>query len=121
MNPESIVQRQLEAYNAHDLEGLVASYAPKAQLFDHTGAILAEGEAQLRDRFAVRFQETNLHARLFKRMVMGRFVVDHEQVTRTFPEGTGSVELIATYEVIDGKIAKAWFLSGPIVLDAPAP
>ena len=54
-------------------------------------------------------------------MVMGSFVVDHERIARTFPEGTGTIELIATYEVIDGKIAKAWFLSGLKVFDNPPP
>lgn len=43
---------------------------------------------------------------------MGNTVVDHELVTRNFPEGKGQVEVICIYEVQDGKIAKAWFKMG---------
>jgi putative hydrolase of HD superfamily len=53
-------------------------------------------------------------------MVMGNFVIDHELVTRTFPEGTGTIEMVATYQVVEGKIAKAWFLFGAKTLDAKA-
>lgn len=120
MKPEDVIQAQLDAYNAHDLSALVATYADNAELFEHPATLLATGRTQLQERFALRFQEPNLYAHLKQRMIMGRFVIDHELVTRTFPEGTGTVELIATYEVIEDKIARAWFLSGPKVIDAPS-
>ena len=113
---ETVVQRQLEAYNAHDLDALMATYAEGARLYEHPANLLAAGAAQFRERFAARFEEPNLHAKLLKRIVMGRFVVDHELVTRTFPEGAGTVELIATYQVEGGKIINAWFLAGPKTL-----
>lgn len=31
--PETIVQRQLDAYNAKDLDALLATYAPHIQVF----------------------------------------------------------------------------------------
>lgn len=117
ISPETVVQQQLDAYNAHDLDALMTTYADDARLFEHPATLLASGAAQLRERFALRFQESNLCAHLSKRIVMGRFVVDHERVARTFPEGTGTIELIATYEVLDGKIINAWFLTGPKTLD----
>jgi hypothetical protein len=116
-DPEAVVQRQLEAYNARDLEALVATYTEDAQQFEHPSKLLASGSAQLRERFAVRFKEPNLHAELIKRIVMGSVVIDQEKVTRTFPEGTGTIELVAIYEVKNGRIAKAWFISGPKALD----
>ena len=61
----------------------------------------------MRERTATRFQESNLHARLIRRIVMGQVVIDHEEVTRTFAEGTGRIELVAIYEVRDGKFARA--------------
>ena len=39
-------------------------------------------------------------------------------VTRTFPEGTGQIELVAIYEVQDGRISKVWFMPGAKTLDA---
>ena len=112
-DPEAVVQKQLDAYNAHDVEALLAVYAIDARLFEHPATLLAEGAVELRERFSQRFQEPRLYALLLKRIVMGNFVVDHELVTRSFPEGPGTVQLLATYEVLDGRIANAWFLTGP--------
>jgi hypothetical protein len=116
--PESVVQRQLDAYNARDVDALVATYAEDAQQFEYPSTLLTSGSAQLRERITARFREPNLHARLIRRIVMGPVVIDHEEVTRTFPEGTGKVELVAIYEVRDGKIATARFISGPKTLDS---
>ena len=106
-SPAAVVQRQLDAYNARDLEALIATYAADARQYEHPGTLLATGADQIRERMAVRFQEPNLHARLVQRAVMGNIVVDHEVVTRTFPEGTGTVEMVAIYEVREGVIRTA--------------
>lgn len=115
-SPVSVVQRQLEAYNARDLEALLAIYADDAQLLEFPDTLVAQGRAALRDRFAMRFREPNLHATLRHRIVAGDRVIDHESVTRTFPEGPGTLELTMIYEVRDGRIARAWALPGPRTL-----
>jgi hypothetical protein len=104
---DTIVQRQLDAYNARDIDALLATYAPDARQFEHPGKLLATGAAEMRERMAARFAEPNLHARLLRRVVMGNIVIDHEEVTRTFPEGAGRVDMVAIYEVADGKIQSA--------------
>lgn len=119
-SPETVVQRQLDAYNARDLDALMATYAEEAQQFEHPSKLLASGAAQIRERSALRFQEPNLHATLLQRTVMGNIVVDGETVTRTFPEGPGTIELVAIYEVQSGRIAKAWFIFGTKTLTSPA-
>jgi hypothetical protein len=116
-SPEAVVQRQLEAYNAHDLDALMATYAPDAELFEHPAKLVAAGRAQLRERYTARFQEPNLHAQLLKRTVMDQMVIDHEKVTRTFPEGPGSIELVMIYEVRGGAIVRAWSIAGKPVFD----
>jgi len=115
--PEAVIQRQLDAYNGRDLEALLECYAADAHLFEHPSRLLASGTVELRQRFALRFQEPNLHALLLQRVVMGSFVIDHERVTRTFPDGTGTIELTMIYEVHDGVIARAWTIPGPRILD----
>jgi hypothetical protein len=112
LSPEAVVQRQLDAYTAHDIPALLATYAEDAQQFEHPGKLVASGHAQIRERFAARFQEPNLHARLIKRAVMGNVVIDHEEVSRTFPEGKGKIELVAIYQVRDGKIQTGSFVFG---------
>ena len=112
-DPASVVQRQLDAYNAHDIAALLATYAEDARHFQHPATLLATGHAELGARFAARFAEPDVHATLLHRAVVGDFVVDHERVARTVPEGKGHIELVCTYEVRGGKIVDAWILAGP--------
>ncbi len=115
---EQVIQKQLDAYNAHDIEAFMAMWAEDALYFEHPSKPLAVGADAIRARHAARFQETNLFARLNQRMVLGNKVVDQETVTRTFPEGTGTIDVIVIYEVLNGKIAKAWYIFGAPVLDS---
>jgi hypothetical protein len=115
--PATVVQRQLDAYNARDIDALLATYGIDSQQYAHPGQLIAEGHAQIRARMSERFQEANLHAKLLKREVMGHVVIDHEIVTRTFPEGTGTQEMIAIYEVRDGLIRSASVALGLKTLD----
>ncbi len=114
---EAVIQRQLEAYNARDIEALLATYAENAKQFEHPAKLLAEGHSQIGERFAIRFQEPNLHAKLLRRAIMGNVVVDHEEIFRTFPEGTGRIEVVAIYEVQAGLIRTASFIFGSKQLD----
>jgi hypothetical protein len=115
-SPEVVVQRQLDAYNAKDLDAWLATYAPEAKQYEHPGKLLASGHAEIRARTSPRFAEPNLHAKLIKRTVMGSVVIDHEDVTRTFPEGPGNVELVCIYLVDQGLIQSASFVLGPPVI-----
>jgi len=117
---EAVVQRQFDAYNAKDVEGWLATYAPDAEQFELHGARLARGHDEIRARIAARFQEPDLHAELLKRVVMGPIVVDHERVTRNYPEGKGTVELLCIYEVRDGRIQRASFAFGTPVIASKA-
>jgi hypothetical protein len=116
-DPAAIVQRQLEAFNARDIDALLSTYAEGAQLFEHPSKLLASGAVALRERFVARFQEANLRAVLLSRTVMGQTVVDFEEVFRTFPEGTGRIRLLMIYEVEGGRIARAWSIASEKVLD----
>lgn len=115
---EAVVQRQLDAYNARDIDALLAIYADDAQLFEHPSTLIAQGTAALRERFSLRFQESNLHAALLQRIVMGQIVIDHERINRRFAEGSGTLEMVMIYEVRDGRIARAWSMTGAKHLDA---
>lgn len=111
-SPLAVVQAQLDAYNARDLDALMRTYAPDARQFALHGDLLAQGHEAIRPRFAQRFLEPDLHARLVSRSVTGNFVTDVEIVTRNFPEGVGTVEMLCIYEVVDGRIVCASFATG---------
>jgi hypothetical protein len=113
MTPEEVVQKQLDAYNRKDIEAFISVWADDAQYYAHPDTLLASGAAAIRERHVDRFKEPNLHGVLIERVGLGNIVVDHERVTRTFPEGPGTVEVLAIYEVQGVKIVKAWFIIGP--------
>jgi hypothetical protein len=106
--PEDPVQRQLDAYNARDLERFLAEYTDDVQVFrpPATEPVLsgkkAFGEHYAKNRFTL----PNLHARLVNRIVSGHIVVDHEDVTG-LPEG--NLAAVAVYEVVNGRIRTVWF------------
>ncbi|QCI67314.1 nuclear transport factor 2 family protein [Phreatobacter stygius] len=109
---ETVVARQLDAYNARDIEAFMALWHDDAQVFAHPATLLADGAAAIRARHVARFQEPDLFGRLIARVSVGTMVVDREVVSRNFPEGRGEVDVIAIYEVDGGRIAKAWFKMG---------
>lgn len=110
MSPTDVVKAQLDAYNAKDIEAFMAMWAADAEIYAYPDALLARGSAEIRARHVVRFAEPHLHATLIHRMAVGNVVVDHERVTRDFPEGVGEIEVMGMYEVAGDKIAKAWFV-----------
>jgi hypothetical protein len=106
------VQKQLEAYNARDIDAFMQWWADDCQYYEFPSRLLADGAAEIRERHVVRFREPNLFGRLINRLSVANLVIDQEIVTRTFPEGPGEIDVIAIYEVENGKIAKAWFKLG---------
>lgn len=110
MSPaEAAVQRQLDAYNAHDLERFVAEYTDDVRVFrpPATEPVLS-GKPAFAEHYAKnRFNLPALHARLVNRMVSGRIVVDQEAITGL---PGGDLAAVAVYEVSDdGRIRTVWF------------
>jgi len=105
---EDPVQRQLEAYNAHDLGRFLAEYTDDVRVFRPPASepVLsgkeAFGEHYARNRFTL----PNLHAKLVNRIVSGNIVVDHEEITGLSEPNLAAV---AVYEVVGDKIRTVWF------------
>ena len=118
--PEQVVQRQLDAYNARDVDAWLATYHPDAEHYELHGGRIARGRSELKQRIQIRFSEPDLHARLLSRTVMGAIVVDHELITRNFPEGRGHIEMICIYEVAFEVIVRATFALGEPMPEASA-
>ena len=111
-SPEAVVQRQLDAYNAKDITAWLSTYALDAEQITLHGERLAHGHEEIRGRIVTRFAEPDLHAKLLTRTVMNGFVVDHELITRTFPKGKGTIEMLCVYELVNGLIQRASFALG---------
>jgi hypothetical protein len=110
MQPADIVQRQLDAYNAHDLDAFCACFADDVRTWrmPETSPTLA-GKAALRAFYAEqRFAIPTLRAELLARIALGDKVIDHERVHGLHPQPS---EVAAIYRVADGLIAEVWFFA----------
>lgn len=106
-DPVDVVQRQLEAYNARDLERFAATYCDDITIYRMPATAPAiSGKAQLRDVYRQRFASTGLHAEILARVVLGNKVIDHERVVGIRPQ---PLEALAIYEVSGGLIRSVWF------------
>lgn len=107
--PELVVDRQLDAFNRHDLEAFLATYAPGAILYDHPDKVRQSGAAEIRKTYGALFGgNPMLQVTVSSRILQGPFVVDHETVTGI--AGTPAGTQIVIYEVWDGKITRLWIL-----------
>jgi hypothetical protein len=105
-----VIDIQLAAYNARDLQGFVATYSREVEVFRPPGAApVLSGSRSLAEFYAGhRFCHEGLRAEILRRIAVGNVVVDHERV-HGLPGGP--VEIIATYEVVDGLIRRVWLFA----------
>lgn len=108
---EAAVQRQLEAYNARDLERFLAEFSPQVRVFRPPAVEPAISGIEAFGAFyaAERFNRPALHAELLGRMVIGNKVIDHERISgvREAP-----FEMVVVYQVVEGRIATLWTFDG---------
>ena len=116
-DPATILDREIAAYNARNMDAFLAFYTPDAELYEFPDKLLAKGTEALRKRYEPRFGEPNLHATIVSRMVIGDKVIDRENIVRTFPEGTGTWDVVAISEVKGSLISRVWFIIGAKRLD----
>lgn len=112
MSPEQTVKRQLDAYNARDIDAFMACWHPEAEFIAHPDTVLARGHAEICARHELRFQEPDLFGHLISRLTLGDRVIDQERVVRNMEGRKVELDVVAIYEVIDGLIRRAWFLMG---------
>ena len=112
----AVVEAQLIAYNARDIEAFMRCWHEDAQYLAFPDELLALGAVAIRERHIERFKDEALEGHLLSRIAVEDVIVDRELVTRTFPEGVGQVDVLAIYAVQDGLIRKAWFKQGRVRL-----
>jgi len=109
-DPTEVVQAQVDAYNAHDMDSFASCYADNITVTDLSGKRpVITGIAALKHGYAfLATAPKAFHVAIVQRVVNGPIVVDQERVMG-LPAGKGQPEAIAVYEVRDGKIQNVWF------------
>eukprot|EP00741_Cyanophora_paradoxa_P013624 tig00020704_g13153.t1 len=103
-SPIAVVQRQVETYNARDIDAFLACFADDALLVNlDDGKVLASGKEEMRPRYVERFKSPELHCDVVGRLAMGDTVVDREIIRGPLR----TAHCLAVYTVRDGVIVKA--------------
>lgn len=106
--PESLVQQQLNAYNARDVEAFLEPYADDVELYDFPDKLDSKGKDNMRKSYSQMFEALpDLHCEITGRIVQGNVVIDHERVTGF---GNKFFTAIAIYHIENGKIHKVYFV-----------
>ncbi|MDO1501020.1 nuclear transport factor 2 family protein [Winogradskyella maritima] len=106
-SPETIVQKQLDAYNARDIDAFMATYTEDIKLYNFPNELRSEGQVPMRNRYESFFDNSpDLRCEIQKRIVIGNKVIDHELVTAN----GNSFKAVAIYEVENGLISKVTFI-----------
>lgn len=109
-DPETVVQAQVEAYNAHGIELFASCYASDIKMQYLKGDIAQTvGKKEL----IKAFQFLNKVPDEFKvtienRVVNGPTVIDYERI-QGLGKGRKDIYAVVIYEVRDGKIKNVWF------------
>ncbi|WP_306591200.1 nuclear transport factor 2 family protein [Geothrix sp. 21YS21S-4] len=110
VGPEAVVQRQIEAFNAHDLEAFLAVFGEKVEATDLPGSqVVPQGKSRLRELYAERLRRNpQLHASVLERMVSGNFVIQRERISGRTDKP--DLEAVVIYQIEDNAIRRMWTL-----------
>ena len=80
------VDRQLNAYNARDLDAFIHCYTVDCAIDDAGGTRLMTGHIEMRTRYRALFDGSpNLHCDIVHRTCIGNHVIDVESITGRLP------------------------------------
>jgi|EBPBio282013_DNA_FD.fasta_scaffold17960_2 hypothetical protein len=103
------VDRQLSAYNDHDVDRFVEPYDEDIRIYNFPDELLCEGRDVLREMYRGIFERApRINARLVNRIVVQNKIIDEEFVTNR--AGKADMRAVAIYEVTNGRITKVHFL-----------
>lgn len=110
VTPEEVVQRQLDAFNDHDLDALLPFFTDDVVIWDLVdGSIVLQGIDAFRARYERVFGERPLvRAELAGRLTLGSFVIDRERLTDG--EEHPPEDALAIYEVDGDLVCRMWFI-----------
>jgi hypothetical protein len=108
---EDLAARQLEAYNASDLDAFVACYHPEVRVLEGD-AVLCEGLEAFRERYLGLFSAFQFGGEVPQRLAAGPHCVDFERYWRVDPQTQARTEgiVLVQYTERDGLIGTVRFL-----------
>ena len=105
-SPLEVVNARMAAYNGHDLEAFLATYAEDVEVYTYPDDSLGGGLDHMRSIFEPMFEEGSVQVTLHHQIAKDGYVINHETVTDEGEE----TEYVSIYEVRDGLIESVRFV-----------
>ena len=108
MTPVELVELQLEGYNARNVEKFCSAFSEDIKVYTlRDEKLLFQGMTAFRETYTSLFADSpNLNVKIKQRMVLGDFIIDHEEVTGRRGQ---DLKAVAIYKITDSKISHCWF------------
>lgn len=108
MDPVTVVQEFIDAFNARDVDRVVACFSADAVIQNDSGTVHARGEEALRAHFGGFLPRSrNLNVEIPSRIHVSSWLVQEEHVTGlVLEEPVPDFQIASAYRVEDGKIVK---------------
>ncbi len=108
-SPKQLAQRQLNAYNAKDLEAFLDCYSDSVKIYNYPNKLQYQGIDKMEKVYTQFFNNApNVHCELMNRIVKGNVVIDREKITGI--PGKKPLHAVAIYKVANGKITEVTFI-----------
>lgn len=106
--PLALVEAQLAAYNARDIDAFLQPFADDVEWFEFPDKLLGKGKEQMRKQYGATFEQLpDLHCEIKQRIIQGDVVIDKEFITGV---GDTPLEAIAIYHIKNNKIQQVYFV-----------
>lgn len=105
-----IVDKQLDAYNAKDIEAFLNTYSDHIQVFEFGKDVpMIEGKERLRSTYTNMFDGSpSLNASVTNRIIRNNKIINHEIAMGIY--AGDPMEVVVIYEVNDGLIERVTFI-----------
>ncbi|MDR7090534.1 MULTISPECIES: nuclear transport factor 2 family protein [Cellvibrio] len=106
LSPLAVVNKRMDAYNQHNLNAFLATYAETVQVYTYPDKQLAGGKAHLQSIFEPMFKEGNVAVKIHQQIEKDSYVINHETVIHADKK----TDYVSIYKVVDGLITEVRFV-----------
>lgn len=105
-SPLEIVNLRMQAYNEHDLDLFLSTYAEDVKIFTYPDRSLGGGKKHIKSIFEEMFREGSVRVDIHHQIAKDSYVINHETVV----SGDEETEYVSIYEVRKGLIRSVRFV-----------
>jgi uncharacterized protein (TIGR02246 family) len=108
-----LIDTQVTAFRARDLDGFLSCYAPDAVIKDGAGNVMMSGAEVIRGIYGQLFRDSpDLSVTIKGRMTIGDYVIDEEEIDGFIMPGSPTrVRSVCIYRISDGQVRELTILA----------